>query len=105
MSTYKIEIYNSDGSILGHILSPELNVFSLKEYEIKGVFYDTSGNCVTKVDFNPEAIPYCANLQDLPNCPHKYLTRVYIQKGRQPIVITGQGIDSLPFLKFSSSKK
>ena len=91
MSSKKINLYKKNGSILGYFSDPKIDKFGDDEYQIKGIFHDAEGGLMDKLEFNPQSLPYWAELQNLPDIQHAQLTNVYIQRNRQPIIITGLG--------------
>jgi len=91
MAAGRINIYKKNGNMLGYFSDPKINQFDNNEYEIQGVFHDPEGSLAQKVEFNPQSCPYWAEIKDVPNIRHSQLTNVYIQRGRQPVIISGLG--------------
>lgn len=87
----RVNIYKKNGSLVGYFRNPTINKYCDDEYEVTGVFYDPEGHLVERVEFNPQALPYWAEVKDMSGVQHHQLTNVYIQKGRQPIAISGLG--------------
>ena len=91
MAEEKLTVYTKKGEVLGYFRQPKINQYGNDEYEVEGNFYDSEGNLVERLDFNPQALPYWAEFKDAPNLSHTRLTNVYVQKGRQPIIMSGLG--------------
>jgi hypothetical protein len=91
MSEIKVKIYTPAGKYLGYFLNPEIEKFPEFEYEITGRFFEETGQSTDKVEFNPESLPYTADLSELKDVPHARLINVYVQRGRQPVRISGLG--------------
>ena len=94
MSKTKINVYSTSGVLIGYFIDPQLSAFGQGEYEISGNFFDANGQVAAKVDFNPQAVPYIADLSGLEKTEHKRLRSVYVQRGRQPVRMTGSGESS-----------
>lgn len=94
MGEGKVNVFKSNGALLGYFRDPQINQFSEGEYEIKGMFYGADGSLPTKLDFNPQISPYWASLEGLSGIKHQQLTNVYIQRGRQPVIISALGTNS-----------
>ncbi len=91
MSETTVNVYKKNGSMLGYFRGPKISQFGSDEYEVHGVFYDAEGALVEKLEFNPQSLPYWAEIKNTPDIKHSQLTNVYIQRSRQPITITGLG--------------
>jgi len=91
MSKIRIDIYNTANGLVGYFIDPEIETYTQGDYEIKGLFYNQAGQLSSKLDFNPEALPYTADLSTTDKT-HKNLKNVYVQRGRQPVRMTGTGV-------------
>ena len=91
MTAVKVNIYTPTAQHVGYFLYPEVESFPDNDYEITGRFFDELGEPVGKMEFNPEVLPYLADLSDVKGVAHKKLVKVYLQRGRQPIRMTGTG--------------
>lgn len=91
MADVKVKIYTPEGRYVGYFLNPTVHQYPESEYEISGTFFDENGEKTLKLDFNPETLPYFADMTEHQPSPHVRLIRVYIQRGRQPVVMTGVG--------------
>ena len=91
MSDVKVNIYTQDGQHVGYFLNPKVDSFADDDYELTGHFYDEHGKLSGKMDFNPQVLAYVADLTDVKDVAHKKLERVFLQRGRQPICMTGRG--------------
>ncbi len=78
--------------MLGYFCQAQVERFGENEYAIKGIFYAADGTVADKVNFNPQSCPYSGTAEDITEAIHKQLTNIYIQRGRQPIVMTALGI-------------
>lgn len=84
MADIKVNIYSPSGKRVGYFLNPAVEAFPEGDYEISGSFFDERGAQVTRLEFNPEALPYTADLSEVPGSQHEKLSRVYVQRGRPP---------------------
>jgi hypothetical protein len=87
MTEKKVNIYTPAGNHVGYFVNPQVECLGENDFEIKGEFFDNQGVRVLKLDFNPESLPYSA---DLAQSAQGQLKKVYVQRGRQPIVMTGE---------------
>ena len=94
MSEIKVKIYTPAGLYVGYFLNPLIEQFPENEYEISGNFFDEKGDPSGKLDFNPEALPYTADMSEVQGSKHVRLVKVYVQRGRQPVRMTGTGTGS-----------
>jgi hypothetical protein len=85
----KVNIYTPAGKHVGYFQDPKIETFRDGDYEISGAFHAPSGELTTKVEFNPQALPYSADLGEAGK-DHKKLKNVYVQRGRQPVLMSGQ---------------
>jgi hypothetical protein len=90
----KITVYKSNGSLLGYFRQVQLDRFGKNEYAIKGIFYTADGTVPEKVNFNPQSCPYSGIAEEIAEAAHKQLTNIYIQRGRQPVIMTALGTDN-----------
>lgn len=93
-SSAKVKIYTPGNQYVGYFLNPEVEEFPENEYNLSGHFFDDQGKLVERLDFNPEALPYNADLSELAGAKHARLVRVYVQRGRQPVRMSGVGTAS-----------
>jgi hypothetical protein len=91
MSDVKIHIYTPTKQYVGYFLNPTIDQFPEGEYEISGRFFDENNTAATKLEFNPQSLPYTAELSESKGLAHAKLINVYIQRGRQPVRMTGVG--------------
>jgi hypothetical protein len=89
MSDVKITVVTPQGRIVGFFINPKIENLCQNDFEISGTFVDEEGHPFEKVDCNPEVIPYAADLSPLSRDDLKTLARLYVQRGRQPVVMTG----------------
>jgi len=94
MSDVKVKVYTPGGQYVGYFLNPSINQFPEAEYEISGRFFEDTGVAIGKLDFNPQSVPYMADLSEVVGCAHGRLVNVYIQRGRQPVRMTGLGFNN-----------
>lgn len=91
MSEVKVVIYSPQGQPVGYFLNPSIAKYPEGEYELEGRFYDSANQLAMKIDLNPQAIPYSADLSTVKDVPFTHLKNVYVQRGRQPVKMTGIG--------------
>jgi|SRR5271170_1958802 len=89
MADAKVKIFKSSGELIGYFEEPKFQTYSQGEYEISGQFFLQNGELASKLEFNPQALPYVAEILSVPEIPHKKLGYVYVQSGRQPIRFSG----------------
>ncbi|MDZ4832977.1 MAG: hypothetical protein SGJ27_04175 [Candidatus Melainabacteria bacterium] len=89
MSDVKVNVYTPTGSVVGYFLNPSVQAFPEGDYEVSGEFFDADGERIQKLDFNPQAFPYTADLSDHPGAAHRKIENVYVQRGRQPVRMSG----------------
>lgn len=89
MTEAKVNIYTPQGQFVGYFLNPQVKEFQEGDYEIKGEFFDSEGLRISKIDFNPQILPYTADLSEIPDLANERIYRVYVQRGRQPVMMTG----------------
>ncbi|HEY9785293.1 MAG TPA: hypothetical protein V6D17_07825 [Candidatus Obscuribacterales bacterium] len=92
MSEVKVTVFSTSGQPVGYFIDPELESFPEGEFEISGAFFDVENQIVTKLEFNPQALPYVADISQVKkDLPYTHLKNVYVQRGRQPIRMMGIG--------------
>ena len=89
MSDSKVTIYSPNGRVVGYFINPEITMAHEHDYTLAGKFFTSDGEQPGKIDFNPEALPYTADISDLKKCKHNTINHVYVQRARQPITMTG----------------
>lgn len=94
MNKIKVNVYSSSGALVGYFVDPQIEVFGQGEYELSGNFFDPAGQVVGKVEFNPQSIPYSADLSLIKKSEHNRLKNVYVQRGHQPVRMSGAGENS-----------
>jgi hypothetical protein len=87
----RIVIHAPNGKEVGYFLDAEIEAFPQGDYQITGKFYGDKDELASRLTFNPEAVPYSADLSSASNATHKKLKNVYVQRARQPIVMSGSG--------------
>jgi hypothetical protein len=90
----KVKIYTPDGRYVGYFVDAAIEAYPEAEYEISGTFFDENGIMTGRLDFNPEALPYTADLSEVEGAKHVRLINVYVQRGRQPVRVSGLGSHS-----------
>ncbi|HEY9773961.1 MAG TPA: hypothetical protein V6C81_09150 [Planktothrix sp.] len=91
MSDVKIHIYTPAQQYVGYFLNPTIEQFPEGEYEISGRFFEENNTAAQKLEFNPQSMPYTAELLETKGLPHSKLINVYVQRGRQPVKMSGSG--------------
>lgn len=89
MADVIVEIFTPSGAKVGEFVNPTITVFSGHHYSISGKFCDAEGAFPDKIEFNPQVLPYTADISGTSQCPHTKLVNVYVQRGRQPMEMTG----------------
>lgn len=89
MSDVKVNVYTSVGAHVGYFLNPHVQAFPEGDYELSGEFFDENGDRIQKLDFNPQALPYVADLSAVNGLAHTKIENVYVQRGRQPVRMSG----------------
>ncbi|MDR3616265.1 MAG: hypothetical protein P4L53_22080 [Candidatus Obscuribacterales bacterium] len=92
MAETTVKIFTPARNYVGYFVNPKIDSFPDGEYEIEGRFFDAAGDVVGKIEYNPECLPYVAELDGIKEVKHTRLTNVYIQRGRNPIRMTGKGV-------------
>jgi hypothetical protein len=88
MSDVKAKVCGPRGQTIGFFINPEVKNLCQNDFEISGTFVDEEGQALEKVEFNPEAMPYTVDLSLASLAGLKSLLRAYVQRGRQPVVMT-----------------
>lgn len=87
-----VKIYTPNGRYVGYFAEPEIRSYPEGGYEIQGQFYDDRGEPVGKIEYNPQALPFTAELAGIKDVKHTKLFNVYVQRGRDPICMSGFGL-------------
>lgn len=88
MADKSIKVYLPSGKVVGTFQNAELVMYPEHHYEVRGTFVPASGVSVDKVDFNPQVLPYTIDITGMTRCKHNVLRMGYIQRGRQPVMMT-----------------
>lgn len=89
MSEVKALVTTVLGQTIGYFLSPKVENLCDLDYEISGTFVDEEGRAYEKIEFNPEVLPYVVDLSELGSLGFAKLEKTYVQRGRQPVRMTG----------------
>lgn len=89
MADVTITVYTPNGSKVGYYQNPKVEMLPEHHYQITGDFYDASGQLAGKAEFNPQVLPYNADISAVSKCSHQKLVGIYVQRGRQPVQMTG----------------
>ena len=84
-----VEILTHAGQKVGSFRNAKLEMLPDHHYCITGIFYEPDGTAAERVEFNPQSLPYRADIAQVSQCGHKTLVDVYVQRGRQPVGMTG----------------
>lgn len=87
----KVNVYTPKSVLVGYFVDPKIESFPDGDYQISGEFHTPDGEKASKVEFNPQALPYHADLSEA-NLAHKKVSRLYVHRGRQPVVMAGNSI-------------
>jgi hypothetical protein len=91
MSEQTIKIFSPSGLYIGYFSNPQIEFFPDSDYDFQGTFYDAAGDIIDRVEYNPQALPYTAEIDGMPDVKHKRLHTVFIQHARSPIKMSGSG--------------
>ena len=86
-----VDIYTPTGAKVGSFKNPKVEALTSDHYEITGNFFEADGKAAERVEFNPQVLPYTADVSSVTGLAHKKLVQVYVQRGRQPVQMTGVG--------------
>ncbi len=84
-----VEVFTPGGIKVGTFIDPEVVLVSEHNYSISGRFVDSDGQIPDKIEYNPEVLPYSANISTTTRCAHNEIVKVYVQRGRQPVQMIG----------------
>lgn len=88
MSDVKARVTTINGQFIGYFVDLKLVCLCQNDFEISGTFLNESGQPYDRIEFNPEVLPYLIDLSQVPGAPHKSLRNGFVQRGRQPVVMT-----------------
>jgi len=89
MADVIINIYTPDGKKVGNFVNPKIEMLPTHHYFLSGKFFEADGSMADKIEFNPQVLPYIADISAISKCGHEKLTGIYVQRARQPIQMTG----------------
>lgn len=89
MTEKKAKVSTAVGQTIGYFVNPLVENLCEKDYEISGTFVDESGRPYEKIEFNPEVLPYIIDLSQLTELGFAQIQKAYVQRGRQPVRMTG----------------
>jgi hypothetical protein len=89
MGDVKAKVSTPLGDTIGFFVNPKVVNLASSDFEISGTFVDEEGRPFERIEFNPEIVPYTVDLSCLSFISLKSLVRTYVQRGRQPVVMTG----------------
>ena len=90
MAEVTIDIFTPSGIKVGKFVNPQIQMAPDHYYTISGRFTDSEGTVPDKIEYNPEVLPYIADISSASQCAHKKLVRLYVQRGRQPVEMSGE---------------
>ncbi len=90
MSERTIKIFSPSGQYIGYFTNPTIEFFPDSDYDFAGTFHDATGAPVSRVEYNPQALPYTAELDGIADVKHKRLNTVYVQHARNPVKMSGR---------------
>lgn len=88
MSDVKARVTTSSGQLIGYFVDFKVVCLCGNDYEIRGTFVDEFGRTYEKIEFNPQVLPYNVDLSQSRDSNVKVLSQGYVQRGRQPVVMT-----------------
>ncbi len=86
-----VPVYTWAGIKVGYFVNPKVERFAQDHYSICGHFCQPDGSLPDRIEFNPQVLPYRVDLSGLEEFQHAELSGVYVQRGRQPVAMTGVG--------------
>ena len=89
MSDVKVKVSTPQGTTVGYFINPKLENICQEDFQISGTFVDEEGRILEKIDFNPQVVPYTVDLCPLSSEKSRCLINAYVQRGRQPVIMTG----------------
>jgi len=92
MSELILRVHTSHGVELGYFADPKVELITNDHYEIEGTFLEPGGQPALRVEFNPQVLPYVITVAKPGSLKHNSIKQVYVQRGRQPVVMTGVGV-------------
>jgi hypothetical protein len=84
-----IKVFTPAGKLVGQFVNAHVDMYPDHHYEISGEFVDENGLPFKKVEFNPQVLPYTLDISSVKQCNHTTLQGGYVQRGRQPVKMTG----------------
>lgn len=85
-----VEVFTPQGVKVGKFINPKIEMAPDHYYVISGQFTEADGRTVDKIPFNPEVLPYYADISGATKCSHQKIVRVYVQRARQPVQMMGE---------------
>src|SRR5262249_51317508 len=73
MADVKVNVYTPTGDAVGYFLNPVIKAYPEGDYEVTGEFFDSDGSRVDKLNFNPQALPYSADMSAVQGLAHSKL--------------------------------
>jgi len=89
MGDVKARVSSLHGQTIGYFINPKVEILCEKDCEISGIFVDEQGQPYDRIEFNPEVVPYVVDLSAMSLSGLPSLNKVYVQRGRQPVRMTG----------------
>ena len=84
-----VEVFTPLGIKVGKFINPKIEMVPEHNYIISGQFFEVNGESVDKIQFNPEVLPYTADISGATKCVHNRIVQVYVQRARQPVQMMG----------------
>ena len=84
-----VHIYAPSGDRVGTFQNAAVTMAPDHHYVLRGRFLEADGTPAQRIEFNPEVLPYTADISGVSKCSHKKLVAVFVQRGRQPVEMTG----------------
>jgi hypothetical protein len=88
MADKSIKVYAPGGRVVGTVENVTVEMYPEHHYELRGNFVPEDGSTVDKIEFNPQVLPYTIDITGVTRCKHNVLHMGYIQRGRQPVMMT-----------------
>jgi len=89
MADVVVPIYTPSGTRVGTFKNPSVTMAPEHHYVLSGRFLEADGTPAERIEFNPQMLPYTADISAVSRCSHNKLVSVFVQRGRQPVEMTG----------------
>ena len=88
MADKNIKVYSPSGKVVGTLQNVDVEMYPEHHYELRGTFVPEDGQAVDRIEFNPQVRPFTIDITGISRCKHNLLHMGYVQRGRQPVMMT-----------------